>query len=174
MRKPALAACRPLLVLVLAAGCTKSNDGRGVASANGSAGAHPSSTLSPLEQARRHAQCMREHQVPEADPVLQPNGDVQFGGGYNKRDLDPTVLSQALEACRPYLPVLSAAQVDRQRQAAAQYAQCMRAHEVENFPDPDANGHFDLSAVGMDPDYKVAGPACQAQASQAPSPTGSR
>jgi hypothetical protein len=173
MRRFALAACLPLLALALAAGCTHANGGRGVASANGSGGASATPTLSFLEQGRRHAQCMREHGVPEADPQVLPDGTVRVGGGYDKDSVDGDVLTKATDACKQYLPVLTGPDGDRKQQGALEYARCMRAHGVEAFPDPDANGHFNLPTEQTDPDYDAARDYCRAQG-RSPSPTSNR
>jgi hypothetical protein len=173
MRRFATTACVPLLALTLAVGCSKSPAGRGVASANGSAAASATPTLSILEQGRRHAQCMREHGVPEADPQVQPDGGVRLGGGYDKDSVDGTVLSRATEACKQYEPVATGPDDDRKRQGALEYARCMRAHGVENFPDPDANNSFNLPTEMTDPDYDAARAYCRAQ-ERSPGPTGSR
>jgi hypothetical protein len=45
-----------------------------------------------------------------------------------------------------------------------QYAQCMRSHGVNDFPDPNANGEFNLNAGSVDlnsPAFQAAQHACQ-------------
>jgi hypothetical protein len=172
MRKLALAACLPLLAVTLAAGCSKSAGGHGVASANGSARPSATSTGSFADQARRHAQCMREHGVPEADPVVGPNGEVHAGGGYDKQQLDGDLLKTAIAACKPYEPVLTGPDAEAKRRGGLVLAQCMRAHGVENFPDPDANGRLNTDIPGLqdDPDYQDAWTYCRSQP-DSPAPT---
>ena len=173
MRMRVLAVCLPIMMLVVAAGCSTSTDGNGVASVNGSAVPSATATLSFAELGRRHARCMREHGVPEADPQVQPNGDVRVGGGYDKHALDQDVLSTAIEACKQYEPDLSglpAADRELKLDGAREYSRCMRAHGVEDFPDPDANGRFQLPQEMTDPDYDQAKETCQGQP-RSPSPS---
>jgi hypothetical protein len=170
MSKRVLAVCLPLLTLVVATGCSTSNNGRGVASVSGSTVPSAMSSLSFAEQGLRHAQCMRAHGIPEADPQVQPNGGVRVGGGYDKQAVDQDMLSKAVEACKPYEPVLTGPDRDLKLQGALELARCMRAHGVENFPDPDANGRFQLPEEQTDPDYDQAWATCRTRASQSPSP----
>jgi hypothetical protein len=174
MRKRVLAVCLPALVLVVTAGCSTSNGGKGVASVSGAAAPSATPSLSVLEQGRRHAQCMREHGVPEADPQVQPDGDVSLGGGYDKHAVDDDVLGKAIEACKRYQVVLSPADQAKKLEGARERARCMRAHGVQSFPDPDPNdlGKPLPDAVREDPRYDQAKEDCQTRgASQSPGVT---
>jgi hypothetical protein len=175
MRRFTPAAYVPLLVLALAAGCSHSHSGKGVASANGSAAVSATPTLSFLEQGRRHAQCMREHGVPEQDPVVNPDGNVRVGGGYDKQTLDPGVLDRAIQACKSYEPVLTGTAAELKRQGGLLLARCMREHGVENFPDPDANGRLNTDLPGLqdDPQYGDAWQYCRSQP-DSPAPSASK
>jgi hypothetical protein len=162
MRKPILAVCVPILAIVVTAGCAKPDDGKGVASAGGTTTPSATASLSVLEQGRRHAQCMRDHGVPEADPRVNPDGGVSVGGGYDKHTLDQDVLGKAVEACKPFQVVMPPDVKAMKLAGARVVAQCMRAHGVENYPDPDPN---DLSrsipdAVRDDPQYDEAKLIC--------------
>jgi hypothetical protein len=74
------------------------------------------------------------------------------------------------------LPTASAtASQAAQRGDPVKYSQCMRAHGVSNFPDPDANGGIAISAGkgGLDPrspKFKAAEAACKPLAPQGPPP----
>jgi hypothetical protein len=174
MEKRVLAACLLPLLLVTATACSKSNDGKGVASVGGSATPSATANLSFQEQGRRHAQCMREHGVPESDPQILPDGTVRVGGGYDKHGLDGDVLNRAIQACKQYEPVLSGPDRDLKVAGALEYARCMRAHGVEDFPDPDANGRIQLPEEVPD-NYDQAKATCQMQGrSQSPSPGATR
>jgi hypothetical protein len=49
------------------------------------------------------------------------------------------------------------------RVAGLAYTQCMRSHGVQDFPDPNSSGNFDISAtVGSSPAFTAATHACQA------------
>src|SRR5258706_10592235 len=135
MRSRVRGACPLSLFLAMAGACTKSDVGNGVASVGGSATPSATRNLSIQEQGRRHAQCMREHGVPEADPQILPDGTVRVGGGYDKQELDNDVLSTAIQACRPYEIVLSGPDGERKLEGAREYSRCMRAHGVVDFPD---------------------------------------
>jgi hypothetical protein len=136
------------------AGCGA--DAAGPASAAGaSAGAG-----SVAEQAavvwREFAECARRHGLPNLpDPQVDASGHVQFGagGGGLKRALDPKGPSTALkQACGRILDRLPpSAQKNRpttqaELQATRQYAACMRQHGVTEWPDPNSDGTFPLSA----------------------------
>jgi len=157
MKKLAIA----VVLLALAAGCDKEPE-KGVASAGGGASPGPVTTLSFLDQGIRYAQCMRGHGLPGyPDPEVLNGGDVRIRG-IDKNTVDATVLGAALQACRSLQPVLSDA--DRaQKMAASRYeAQCMRAHGVDDYPDPDPDGHADLpDSVRENPRFDAAKSACR-------------
>ncbi|MFE9206590.1 hypothetical protein [Micromonospora sp. NPDC007230] len=173
--KRAMAACLLPLLLVGAVGCSTSADGEDVASVNGSAAPSVTPSLDTVEQGRRHAQCLREHGIPASDPQVQPNGTVRFGGGFDKGSVDAEALARAIQACRRYEPVLSGGDRDRKTAGAIEYARCMRANGVADFPDPDANGEIQLPPEQTDPDYDQAEATCRAQVREpSPSPGATR
>src|SRR4051812_39014483 len=120
------------LVLAAAAACGRANDDNQVATAGG--GATPSATASRSfqEQGLRHARCMRDHGVPEADPVVNADGGVRVGGGFDKSSIDADVLATALTACKQYEPVLGPDEQRAKLEATREEARCMRAHGVED------------------------------------------
>jgi hypothetical protein len=162
MTKRILAVCGPILALVVTAGCAKPDDGNSVASVGGTTQPSATASLSVVEQGRRHAQCMRDHGVPEADPRVQEGGGVQVGGGYDKSALDQDVLARAIEACKPYQVVFGPDVMAMKLAGAREIAKCMRAHGVENFPDPNPNdlGLSVPDAVRDDPQYDQASAIC--------------
>jgi hypothetical protein len=118
-----------------------------------------------------YSQCMRAHGLADfPDPQLQADGSVTRNIEVQKgSDLDPgTPRFQAAEkACQSLVPAPQAGQRTQQQQAQAQalqYAQCMRAHGVSSFPDPDFshgiafsdNGTYDPNA----PSFLAADHAC--------------
>jgi hypothetical protein len=172
MRSRVLATCAlSLLLIMTAAACTKPDDGEGVASVIGATTPSAAASLSFQEQGRRHAQCMREHGVPEVDPQILPDGTVRVGGGYDKHELDDETLRTAIQACKPYEPVLTGPDGDLKLASAREYSRCMRAHGVEDFPDPAANGRIELPREQVDPDYEQAKTFCRAQPASSPSET---
>lgn len=127
------------------------------------------------------AKCMRSHGVPNfPDPKAGQNGAVRVqasdrsGSGpslkINGVPVNAPAFQSAQQACRSLLPnggrppQLSASQ----RQAMLQFSQCMRAHGLTNFPDPQFNGGggrlmFRAGGSGLDPNspaFKQAQAAC--------------
>jgi hypothetical protein len=116
---------------------------------------------------------MRDHGVPESDPQVQANGSIRIGGEYDKHLLDDETLRKAIDACKKYEVVLPPSVMAQKIEGAREYARCMRAHGVENFPDPDANGRFQLPEEVPD-NYDQARAACISGRSDSPSPGGTR
>lgn len=169
MTRRVLAALLPLLLL---AACTTVDDGTGVASAGGTATPRATPTLSFQEQGLRHARCMREHGVPEADPVVDGNGNVRVGGGYDKGAIDGEVFARAIEACKQYQPVLDAGEMAAKLDAAREESRCMRAHGVEDFPDPEPNLDVEVpDSARQDPQYEEARAACIRHGGRSPAPS---
>jgi hypothetical protein len=163
------------LLLVATVACGKARNGNGVASVGGSATPSATPTLSFLEQGRRHARCMREHGVPEADPVVNANGGVRVGGGYDKDAVGDEVLRKAMAACEQYKPVLDPDEMAQKLAAAREESKCMRAHGVENFPDPQPNLDVNVpDSVRQDPQYDEASRACIRHGGGGQSPAPSR
>ncbi|MBC6461963.1 hypothetical protein [Actinomadura sp. HBU206391] len=173
MRKRFLVVCLLPLLLVTAAACTKSNDGKGVASVNGSATPSATPSLSLLGQGIRWARCMRQHGVPMPDPVVANGDGIRFEGA-DKDAFDRDVAEKADEACKPYRPVLPADGQRKKLEAARQESRCLREHGVASYPDPDPNdlGKDLPQAVRDDPQYEQAKEICTAQIrSSRPSPS---
>ncbi|GAA0391717.1 hypothetical protein GCM10009530_48780 [Microbispora corallina] len=165
-----LVACLPALALVTAAACAAPDDGKGVASLGGAATPRPTSSLSLVEQAVRYARCMRQHGVPLRDPEVNGGSVRIYGvdrGLVDKGGVDADVLDRAQEACTSYRPVLPADEQARKRAGGLDYSRCMRAHGVEDFPDPDPDGRFSLPEEQTDPDYDRARATCRAQGQSA-------
>jgi hypothetical protein len=123
-------------VAVLAAGCGSSS------SSSSKPGAAAGRTQSPIEAAYAYSRCMRQHGVasfPDPQPFIH-NGEHGI-----KLELTPSIsgspgFNTAQHACRAYLPGQQQSQSPAQLQARAQhllaFANCMRSHNVSNFPDP--------------------------------------
>lgn len=99
-----------------------------------------------LAQATDYADCMRSHGVPDfPDPTPGPGGGYGFkfggpaGGGLNPNS---SAFRTASKTCAHLLPnngvgpQLTAAQ----QQMFLNWAACIRAHGVPNFPDPSFSG----------------------------------
>lgn len=100
------------------------------------------SGATPLGQAVAYSQCMRSHGVSNfPDPVVTPDG----GYGYRTSGIDPNsaAFQDALQACRALpSPWNSAGQQlsSVQQQAWLDWARCIRAHGLPDFPDPTFSG----------------------------------
>lgn len=133
------------------------------ASSSSSAG---SSGESIQAEQLRFAQCMRANGVPD---FPDPPADGAFlnalaTSGVNTHT--PTFQS-ALQACKKYNPAgnLTPAQIAADSAKGVEFAQCMRAHGVPNYPDPTTGpvGEqvMNLRGTGIDP----SSPTVQAAAS---------
>jgi hypothetical protein len=129
------------------------------------AGTQPGS--SPLAQAVAYSQCMRSHGVPTfPDPVQTPDG----GYGYRTNGIDPNspAFRGAIQACKGLpSPWNSTGQQlsSAQQQAWLNWATCIRAHGLPNFPDPTFSGsEVHDSGVGTNsPQLQSAMEACKSQ-----------
>ena len=132
-----------------------------------SSGGTDSSGATPLGQAVAYSQCIRGHGVPNfPDPVQTPSG----GYGYRTTGIDPNsaAFQGALQACKSLpSPWNSRGQQlsPSQQQAWLNWAQCIRAHGVSNFPDPSFSGtEVHDSGVGSNsPQLQSAMDACKSQ-----------
>ena len=106
------------------------------------AGGSASSGATALAEAVAYSQCIRSHGVPNfPDPVQTPSG----GYGYRTIGIDPNSASfrGALQACKALpSPWNSTGQQlsPAQQQAWLNWAQCIRAHGLADFPDPTFSG----------------------------------
>jgi hypothetical protein len=124
---------------------------------------HPAASPTGMSDAqvlaigRQYAQCVRTHGIPNfPDPVVT-GGHLEMpagGADTSKRALSANQAAQT--ACRPILNQLPASAQRSPRPVTAQdmqnllkFAQCVRAHGVPRWPDPDANGEFPLETAGL-------------------------
>jgi hypothetical protein len=129
-----------------------------------------------VQAALTYAGCMRSHGVPD---FPDPDSDGNFNIGGNSVTSQETAANQV---CNHLLNVgtqLNAAQTQHALGQLVKYAQCMRAHGVPNFPDPQlSNGGigvpsgftFDTSGRNLDQksrQYQAASKACQSLATHA-------
>ena len=132
-------------------------------------GAHPSVSVQS-SRPLAFAQCMRSNGVPNWP-------DPESSGVFDKSKLTSQQLGAssspvqtAQRACSHLLPKggdgPSAAQLQQERTQALEFSQCMRAHGVPNFPDPESSGRMripDPASVGINqgsPKFQAANQAC--------------
>jgi hypothetical protein len=150
--------CTVLLAALLAAGiagCDTGGPGGGSATPPSSA---PAGRQQLLALGQEWVKCLRDKGLPRMpDPELSSEGYLQFpvAGGYNWKD-DLRKHPATIEACQSiedrYPPN---AFRPRQQFTAddlrklAEYAACVRGHGIPEFPDPNAEGEFDLSGTPL-------------------------
>ena len=112
-----------------------------------------------------YAKCMREKGIADF-PDPDANGMINLNG--NKVDTNGAQFKAADSACKGLLPLQGQGNADPSvvQKAALEYAQCMRQKGVTKFPDPNAQGGFDVDGdnLGVDPNgsiFKTADAACQ-------------
>lgn len=127
---------------------TASNDGsssgdpgtNGTTSGDGKQGSSFALSGANATQALAFSQCMRSHGVADfPDPNAQ--GQTQISGGADS-DLNPDnpTFEKAQNACQSKLPKPTPAQQAQALQNALKMSQCMRAHGITDFPDPQNQG----------------------------------
>jgi hypothetical protein len=86
------------------------------------------------------AVCMRKHRLPRfPDPRADSNGYHLRYGAENGIDPRSPKFTNAQQACKRLLPNggrQTSQEQANELQAGLEYARCMRAHAVPNFPDP--------------------------------------
>lgn len=127
----------------------------------GSGNSGSGSNSSRYEAALKYSECMRAHGVANfPDPGADGSIEIQSNGpsGSHSLHLNSAQFNAANQACKHLLPnggQPTAAQKAQMEAQALKYSQCMRAHGVANFPDPDTSGGgigFKLSpSSGIDP-----------------------
>jgi hypothetical protein len=136
-----------VLALIVAACAGRGDDGGGdgvaslsAATSTTAAGGNGGQTKDPQDAALEFAKCMRANGVPDfPDPQIENGGaSIRIGPGEDVNPRDPKV-RKAHEACRGKLVAggQGPAPDDPAMEAAAlEFAKCMRANGVPDFPDP--------------------------------------
>jgi hypothetical protein len=169
-RQQRLTVCAVIAAGTLAGGCGSAAVGPGVAG-TGSHTSAPRGSTTPSGQGSPLAfsRCMRTHGVPNfPDPTPQGNGgySLSLGSGVNPRSPQ---FQAAQQACKSEMPGGNASPAQRQqaRATALRMSQCMRAHGITDFPDPNSQGGIALKGGPgsdldpNDPQFKAANAACQ-------------
>ena len=157
-----LAAALACLALVAAACSSPASPGTGAGPAGGS----------NEHSALAFSRCMRAHGITGfPDPDSQGNLALPKSGPGTKFDPKSPQFKAANNACKSLMPggSMDPAQQAAARAQALKYAECMRAHGIPDFPDPNSQGNFDFavpkgSGSGLDPHnprFQAANQACQ-------------
>ena len=156
-RAGALIAVSAVVALALA-GC-----GSSPGASAPSATATPRSGTTPT--AEQFSQCMRAHGVPDfPDPNAQ--GQFPLPPGTNPNAPQFQTAQQACKAVAPAGPLNGHAINPQELSQALKFVHCMRTHGVAQFPDPTAQGTFNVdvhsSALNIDsPQFLKAMRACR-------------
>jgi hypothetical protein len=159
VRVPALAAAA-LAAGLLTAGC----GGTSPPSSNQAAGGPQAGS-----QAIAYSRCMRSHGVPSfPDPTIsRSGGGVGIGLSIPRSVSTSPAFETAQQACGKLAPGGpggggAAPVTAQQHREIVQFAACMRAHGVPDFPDPDATGTFHLVNINPNsPAFTTATQKCQ-------------
>jgi len=163
LRRAGFGVAALLALGALAAACGSGPASPGVAKApsNTSTTTGSSSQSSSYQSALAYTTCIRSHGVPNfPDPT--PSGGFNISSNPN----DPQ-LQAAQQACQSLLPnggnqTSGGSSTPQQQAQLLQYAQCMRAHKILNFPDPTGHGLSSLKGIDMNsPQFQSASAACQ-------------
>jgi hypothetical protein len=151
-------ACLALLAAACSDGSPNSSAGAGSPAPSGSSGA------------LAYSRCMRAHGI-RAFPDPNAQGGINLNAGPGT-GIDPSSpqYQAADQACKSLMPPqspLTPAQQAAMKAGNLRYAQCMRAHGISDFPDPNSQGQLQIKAQpGSDldpnnPRYQSANTACQ-------------
>jgi hypothetical protein len=160
-----------LLTTACSSGSSTTTDAAGPGASPASSGASTpgssssSSQSSRYSQALAYSQCIRAHGVPDFPDPTNNNGNIGLNIGNLKES--QSTLQAAMHACQSLSPVhpLTGSALAQNTAEGLKWAQCIRAHGVPNFPDPNSSGAFDLPS-GLNPQsasLQAAMNACQAE-----------
>jgi hypothetical protein len=143
IRSTAVAAATAAVILIAAVAIFVNRSGDdGAPAANAATGSDRSALLW-----HNLTECLRKHGHPGfRDPVIQANGDPDFGA---QSMLVKRAIPSVSEICRAELAALPPAARDRTTPAELHkmvlFSRCMREHGLSDWPDPHADGTFPLN-----------------------------
>lgn len=138
----------------------------GIALLVAACGSSPAKPSAQRSGALAFAGCMRSNGVPKY-PDPDSSGRL-VKDSLQQLGVSSSRFASAENACRRFAPIggnpPSAAQQQQVRTLSLRFAQCIRAHGVPRFPDPDGTGRIpDPASVGIDqgsPKFQAANRAC--------------
>lgn len=153
-------------------GSSSSSNGGGGNSGSPHGQVNSSMSVGSYADALKFAQCMRSHGLPNF-PDPNSSGALQFGSG-DGINPQSSQFQTAQDACKKYLPDKGAppspAQQAKMLAQALKFSECMRAHGITDFPDPQSiNGGIKIQ-IGAgsgsnlnpnDPQFQAAQKDCQ-------------
>jgi hypothetical protein len=133
-----LTALAPIAMVVLISACGSSAP---AGTSTGSSGAN-NNTAANAQKAVKFAECMRSNGVSDfPDPGASGKFTIDEIANGSSLDTNTPAFTQAISACKDLEPAgfMGSVRSPEQMQAALEFAQCIRANGVPDFPDP-ANG----------------------------------
>jgi len=147
--RPGIQAAAVVAIVLLAAAC-------GGGAPAGSGGSSAPKTLE--QKLVAYSQCMRSHGVPN---FPDPNSQGAFNGsGLN---MNSAQMQSARNACKGLVASVAQGLQAQDASHLLRFTQCMRAHGVPNYPDPNSNGQLSIprSINPQSPTVMRAQQACQ-------------
>lgn len=118
-------------------------------------GTGPAPATDRAERQRQYTECLRSHGIEVAD--------VEAGKDVEVTEPDDEAVKEAARACQAYAPDSDAAKAGADVAALREYASCMRANGVAEFPDPDPDGQLNIPKTILNsPEFDTADRACTA------------
>jgi hypothetical protein len=149
-----------VLLALVAAGCGGGSPGSHVAqlaSTNPTKGSAGPTANGKFAASLSYSRCMRSHGVPNFPDPKQVGDDIQIPGSRSGMNPQSPVFESAQRSCRQLLPGGGQHTHAEQQHALARMlhiSQCMRAHDISEFPDPTPSppssraGHSEIMSNG--------------------------
>jgi hypothetical protein len=142
-----------IVLIALAIGAAGCSGSKGHASAAPSPSAMTEERL--LAIGREHAQCLRDHGIPNVGEPNVWHGLLRFGGP--QQEPDPATADAAYKACQSIQDQVPArylyqnwkptpADVD----AMGKFADCLRQHGFPDWPNPNGDGQFPIRGTNLE------------------------
>lgn len=166
-RRPVKRVGRAVTVLaavgMLTTACSHSSAGPAVAGGGSSTPSGRPSSSGSAGNAMAYSQCMRAHGIGDfPDPNAQGQIVLKVTPGSDLSKENPR-FQAAQKACQALQPQESEQQQQQDTAQLLNFAKCMRAHGITNFPDPGGHG-LNLQGSGLDPhspQFQAAQHACR-------------
>lgn len=161
LRKYGVALVFPV-VLLTATACAEAADD-GVATAGGettnSSATGPVPATGRAERQRQYTECLRQHGVEVVD--------TEAGKDVEVRETDSEAAKEAARACQRYAPNSDAVKAGQNAAALREYASCMRANGVAEFPDPNPDGELSIPKTILNsPEFDAADRICTSESAK--------
>ena len=136
--RPLVAPALVALISLISAGC-----GSSAPADTGTGSGAGGNTLASAETGVKFAECMRRNGVSQfPDPGASGKLTIDVIANGSSLDTSSPAFTQALSACKDLEPAgfTGSKRSSQQQLAALKFAQCIRANDVPDYPDPIPNG----------------------------------